>query len=930
VHHSEAMATDEVSAAEQQLYLQFFKHLGITDEQKTGFLASLLRNVFDASSKLDLHLAPYGATVHSAVSRMLVPDNPRDSPSYRWIRITDRVGFFSDDDAHAVRLVNIGLSYAYRYLEADAISVANTSLLEETQQSTRRLAAAAAAADRVPNGREENGASTNKTPAAGTTLPDGAEKALPPGGAVVSIGGVAVGHGDTAGQSPSELLSTVARGGASAAAGAVAMLPAGSPNEQLLPDGGAIVSGTSRASTGAAADLLRDSLGDPLAGLEDEEDGSDAEQGSPSHVIHEHQPHVVPSSTAVDAVAAVLRTVGQRTDVDGKDVLRKLLIDSLLCLVRTEEGSKVASGSAVDVGGSRKDWLAVNHHTRRWWPTWKAPDNHGSMAPPSGTVASVVNRGRAAKSSRWILLLSMEEIKKSVEELSVRSSRFFPKMELPDEEPVPRVHYRKPLRLTLVVASMLLLCTKEERFPSILARLSAAGRAAVPKSSNLSSAARHEFFSSGLGASAKLAPASGRTLSASPSDFPPPDESQRTGASSSGQLPDLQARMVQMQATLAAEGARESAISRQKRLEYLRSKTAVRLATAARPPPGPSGPPSSAAATPAPGAAATLALPLQAQAAEAQAAAPLSGSLQPLLGAVLVRGRAPAAGHVIVGEESCQPGQADEVGATQRGTKRVRMSGPQPSGAVSPAGSILGGGPLMTPPIRPNLVDAAATAPVPALVAVGGLSGEDPGCGVVCSQLVTAAVAPGAPAPSRHPPAPPRRAPPAAPPYLPGVHVLPAAAGAVPASSSAPGRDVAGEQPPVGVQRPPASARSPGATVAASSSQEQRRPSELEWNEGASPLFSEGDLAGLHRPSLVVSPTAVPTQPNPPPVLDSPLSGNDEDTPLSALYPRMSAFGRQRGLQDERVQADMMEARASLGQILGSLHPTQASDNHEK
>lgn len=618
-----------MSRAERQLYLQFFHHLGIMDDQKTGFLASLLRNVFDACSKLDMHLAPHGAAVHAAVSRMVVPTNPRDAPSYRWIRVVDRVGYFSDADSHAVRLVNMGLSYAYRFLEADAVAASNATLLDQTQQAAACLTASAAAVKsngRVRTGgvevavkkKGDGGASSSALPAHGALPSDGAlgdadehvtaggprasnngGTSRDPGGAVgdellddrpVRDGGVVVGGRAAAGRSLSEILGAAVEKGRPNSAGGAAQGRLENAVETPVVAGGVVVSVGGSRSQGASAGGSLDMNDDPLAGLTDiEDDGSDADVNSPAHVIHENQPHVLPSSTAVEAVGSVLRTVSQRRDDTGKGILRKLLIDSLLCLVRTEPGSKLAGGSS---GGSRADWTAVNELTGRWWPMWKAPDNHGRMPAPAGTVSSIVHKARPAQSSRWIVLVNMEEIRKSVEELAVQSSRFFPKMQLPSEEPVMRVHYAKPLRLTLVVASMLLLSTKEERFPSIMARLAAAGRSVVPRTAGLSAAARHEFFSTGLGAPT-AATSSAPATAAGPMGNRPTNISQQMDTPSTDQPSDVTVRMEQMEVTLAEEGVRESSISRIKRVEILRLKAAARAAMVARaasPPSGSTGP----------------------------------------------------------------------------------------------------------------------------------------------------------------------------------------------------------------------------------------------------------------------------------------------------------------------------------------------------
>lgn len=607
------MADEDVSVAENQLYLQFFKHLGITDELKTGFLAPLLRNVFDASSKFDSHLAPYGATVHTAVSRLLVSDNPRNAPCYRWIRIVDRVGLFSDDDAHAVRLINICLSYAYRFVEADALAVANAALLGQTRTSTVRGPAPVIPQPRAPAGTTSDAPSVESAPQIpaeepsipaggavvarntsqgvgdgmsagavplGGTLPVGgvvdvnnaAARSLPEGDAVggdgKSVPGDARAPAGGAGEKPLESGGAVVSGASGATPGKDARTTAGGAREKPLENGGVVVSGASGANPGGDAD--------PSAGGQDDDadDAADAEDGAPSYIVYERQPCIVPSTTAVDTVASVLRTVCQRNDATAKDVLRKLLTDSLLCLVRSQPGAKLATGSAVVAGGCRQDWAAVNARTDRWWPRWRAPELLGRMEAPSNTFAGVVNRGRVAKSSRWIVLVNMSGIKESVEKLSVRSSRFFPKMQLPDEEPVLRVHYHKPLRLTSVLASMLLFATKEEQFLIVLARLAADGRAPAPASSSMASGGRHEFFSSGFPASAVAVAPSPGPASARPK---PGVSVERAALPPSDKPRDLAGRIAEVKAALSVESVQEAAINRRKRIKIMRAKAAARL-----------------------------------------------------------------------------------------------------------------------------------------------------------------------------------------------------------------------------------------------------------------------------------------------------------------------------------------------------------------
>jgi len=99
------------------------------------FLFLFLRNLYDAASKLDLHLAPYGTALHCAVSRMVVSTNPQEAPTHRWIRVVDRLGFFTDARSPE-RICNLSLAFAYRHLEADALAEANALLLRKSQPAS--------------------------------------------------------------------------------------------------------------------------------------------------------------------------------------------------------------------------------------------------------------------------------------------------------------------------------------------------------------------------------------------------------------------------------------------------------------------------------------------------------------------------------------------------------------------------------------------------------------------------------------------------------------------------------------------------------------------------------------------------------------------------------------------------------------------------
>lgn len=71
-------ATAPAKIAEQ--YLSFFRALEIDDEHKVLKLARLLRAFNDVAMQLDNHLAPVGASLHSAVCRMCMSSNPLVPP----------------------------------------------------------------------------------------------------------------------------------------------------------------------------------------------------------------------------------------------------------------------------------------------------------------------------------------------------------------------------------------------------------------------------------------------------------------------------------------------------------------------------------------------------------------------------------------------------------------------------------------------------------------------------------------------------------------------------------------------------------------------------------------------------------------------------------------------------------------------------------
>jgi len=324
---------------------------------------------------------------------------------------------------------------------------------------------------------------------------DAAEGAVPKGGVVIARGGV-----------PVPAPSSQARGdGAHTAVGSAAACDGTAP----VADGGLVILRNARGgSSGGAASSGVGAATEDVDEPDEEDDDDPGREPARPHLIVERQPTVKPAAPAVDAVKSVLLAVGDREDALA--VLRQLLRDSVLRLAHTAPD---AASAGVSYPTSRA--AAITNLTKAWWPVWAAPQDHKTAVPPEGTMAAVQNQGRPARKSRWGIRVDMTGVIPTVQQLAVKSRRFFRKNALPAEETVIRVFGKKGLRLPVVVASMLLLSTKEERYGAILMGMGFPGRAAVPKATPLSSASLHEFSSAGLSTGRpQLAPRSMATTSA--------------------------------------------------------------------------------------------------------------------------------------------------------------------------------------------------------------------------------------------------------------------------------------------------------------------------------------------------------------------------------------------------------------------------------
>lgn len=563
------------NASERHLFMQFYSHLGIEDETQLVFLSTMLRAVFDATSKLDRHLAKYGASLHCAVSRMVVSKNPREAPSHRWIRVLDRLGFFTDGDKHAERIINIGMSFAYRQLEVDALADANAVLLRQALPS-KTVANGEGGSALRPGGAVGSTSIGDKAAAAAADLPavldndlrEGEEATLPTGGLVVS-----------ADPAPSD-----GAGGGDRGDGGEPPLPLGgmvvsSNTDGQLPTTGVRPSSLGAAGGGGGGHSALDGgrakappdHGEWEGGEHDQGD-ADADDGGgagpvPSHVVHERQPTVLPPASAVAVVASVIQDVASRSG--GPDVLRKLFDDSILCVARTGPPTPSHRGLVCPTG-SKADWAAVTRMCTGWWPQWIATPDVPTL-PPVGTVSRRLFKNRLARTSRWVLMVDMEAINKTLDDISVRSSRFFPKTKLSAVDEVVRINATSAMRLPVVVAAMLLLCTKEDRFAGVLSELASVGRVDINKAAPLHQASRHEFSSSGL------APASTTSHQGAPSRRPSPPDASTVAAAvlHDGVDVNMDEKYADMELALHNEGVSVAALNRADRMRKMRASQTV-------------------------------------------------------------------------------------------------------------------------------------------------------------------------------------------------------------------------------------------------------------------------------------------------------------------------------------------------------------------
>lgn len=500
-------------------YVRFFAALGVADTGKLQTLARLLHAFYDVATKLDAHLDPIGASLHASVSRMCEADNPTAPPQHKWIRVVDRLGFFSDTDAHACRVVNVGLSYAYRHHALDIVTAANTvrlSQLHHVTASPAGLEQGTAAPEQVPAGgivvprvpgSSVVGGSDGPAGAAASQAPGDVDAApnvdddldLPMGGLLVPRAGSATAQGDRP-----RATGTTGSGGPGASDRAnTSGGAAGSDKGDAVPDGGIVVaSRLPPLNLASGAKPVTSVGGGPLPGRASLVDGDSLPfDDIRAAVVCESQPVITPSAGAVSCVKGVLNTLRDRADI--RDVLHKLTYDGLFCLARLRKHTVAISSEASQSAPAPVTWPDVRAMVYRSWPVWNASlgdgDRRGTLPPP-GTVAFLSHPTRLAKGSRWAVDVNIAAVHEVVAQLGVKSARYFDKHDLPDVVTLQRVGPNVRTTILISIATMLMVGTQEDRYCEFLAELASSGRAPQPKVIAVAAALCHEFETAGLDA----------------------------------------------------------------------------------------------------------------------------------------------------------------------------------------------------------------------------------------------------------------------------------------------------------------------------------------------------------------------------------------------------------------------------------------------
>jgi len=510
-------------------YVRFFQSLGVDDAQKVVFLGRLLQEFYGVAAKLDTHLAQSGATLHVAVSRMCEADNPTDAPQHRWIRVIDRLGLFGDEDDHASRVINIGLSYAYRHKELNVVSEANAVRLRELRLLAttgdvgaaattgegatpsgsilvaRRLAARTVGRDTVadaPSAANDKGGDGGGN--RGLSAPDAGGEDPLGDGVDVPTGGVIIRGPPAGGAPPSTGVGAQAAGG---------VPPPSAQDAGMVQDGGVVVA-TRRSQEGAGWAAAGKGVvsGGAASVVEGGDQGADdvvkvvdVANSDGTKVVSAVQPAVTPNAAAVQCVTQVLEGLSGRDDL--KEALQQLLNDSLLCLARLLGGASAGNSAGVLAADLELSWPGVRRFVSKWWPVWEVATDEPATLPPHGTLARKVHATRAALSSRWMIDVEMTAINPVLLRTTAMCRRYH-KKDLLNHVRVMRIGPGMKYPVNVALATMLLVGTQEEHYCTVLADLASVGRPVVPTNAPILAAACHAFETDGLGAVEDVLPPS--------------------------------------------------------------------------------------------------------------------------------------------------------------------------------------------------------------------------------------------------------------------------------------------------------------------------------------------------------------------------------------------------------------------------------------
>eukprot|EP00168_Porphyra_purpurea_P016334 TRINITY_DN5255_c0_g1_i1.p1 TRINITY_DN5255_c0_g1~~TRINITY_DN5255_c0_g1_i1.p1 ORF type:complete len:690 (-),score=37.70 TRINITY_DN5255_c0_g1_i1:81-2150(-) len=209
----------------------------------------------------------------------------------------------------------------------------------------------------------------------------------------------------------------------------------------------------------------------------------------PRRLVFARQPVVKPSAPALAAVQRALAALRGREDAE--DACRELFINSILLFV----GNHESATRGLERNTTEHCWRVLVKLTSAWWPYRESPTSRSKPVP--GTAAFKRSSGRLAATSRWCFKVEIDGVHDILNTLSAPAARCL-QQPLPATEDVERFNAKDKLKLTALVAAVLLLASKEEDYTESLNELVATGVGHASKGRPLSAAKCQSFISTGL------------------------------------------------------------------------------------------------------------------------------------------------------------------------------------------------------------------------------------------------------------------------------------------------------------------------------------------------------------------------------------------------------------------------------------------------